>query len=329
MTINGTALNDVISHKATFIGYLGLITWALTATLTTFLYNIPVFQTLGIIFFTSFAISSLMITSSKRWNRVRQPMSSWFIGIVGMIGSELCYVASFKHTPAVQADLIHYLWPVMVIMVRGMLPGHKLCFKHMLAATLGLYGTYYLITEGMGLGNLDPEYFFGYFISFLGAVFWCFYTVGQSRSSEPNPERIGMYCGVGMVLCIVMHFAYETTVIPTLEQLAIMCLMGLTTHGLSYYFWEIGIKRGNLQMLSVLSYANPLISVIVLMLVGVAQFSDTVIISACLISLGGFVSSIPVQKIFLSSIGARFKSRLSFNTLTSAPPDQDSELSLH
>jgi drug/metabolite transporter (DMT)-like permease len=61
--------------------------------------------------------------------------------------------------------------------------------------------------------------------------------------------------------------------------------------GLAFYLWDIGCKRGNIQLLGTLSYAAPLISTIVLVAAGEATPSWSLLLAAVLITGGALIAA--------------------------------------
>ena len=47
-----------------------------------------------------------------------------------------------------------------------------------------------------------------------------------------------------------------------------MIALGIAPIGLSFFAWDVGMKRGNIQLLGVMSYAAPLLSTLALVLTG-------------------------------------------------------------
>jgi len=285
-----------VKKYPTVIGYSALIFWALAAPFTVKIRAIPVFETLTVVFTVSFFVSIIRLTYSGRWAELKQPWFLWCIGFLGIYGNDLLYIAAFKHAPPAQADLINYLWPVIVILFTGLLPDEKLSFKHILAAAFGFTGVYVLINQN-GEG-LDSQYLFGYILAFLDAVVWSVYTLVARRFGKSPVEMIGMYCGAGAICSFFIHFYFEPFYTPQLNQWIILFCMGLTTQCLAYFFWDFGIKRGDFKLLSILSYGNPILSIAFLILFGMAKPSFELFLACILVSFGGLIGVIRWQKIY-------------------------------
>jgi drug/metabolite transporter (DMT)-like permease len=68
-------------------------------------------------------------------------------------------------------------------------------------------------------------------------------------------------------------------------------LLGLGPVGLAFYVWDIGVKRGDIQLLGVASYAAPLLSTLALVLAGITPPSPTLLVAAALIAGGAALAA--------------------------------------
>mgnify|MGYP007073215954 CR=1 FL=1 len=90
----------------------------------------------------------------------------------------------------------------------------------------------------------------------------------------------------------VAHLLFEETVWPSgpVQWLAVLGL-GLGPVGLAFYVWDVGVKKGNIQVLGASSYAAPLLSTLVLIVTGFADFTWTVAAAAILITGGAVLAA--------------------------------------
>jgi drug/metabolite transporter (DMT)-like permease len=61
--------------------------------------------------------------------------------------------------------------------------------------------------------------------------------------------------------------------------------------GLAFYLWDVGVKRGDIQLLGTTSYAAPLVSTIVLVICGVTQPTWSLVGATVLITAGALVAA--------------------------------------
>lgn len=282
-----------IKHHPTAIGYSALVFWALAAPFVVKIKSLPIFEILTIVFAVSFVLSAVKLTLFRQWSTLKQPWFLWIIGILGIYGNDLFYILAFQHAPAAHADLINYLWPILVIVLTGSLPNETLSIRHLLAACVGFSGIYILITQNEQ--GFDLQYLSGYLLAFVDALIWSLYTLAARHFGKTPVEIIGIYCGIGAVCSLLLHLQLETGIAPQLEQWIILITMGATTQCLAYFFWDFGIKRGDFKLLTILSYGNPILSILFLILFGMAKLSAALCLACLLVTLGGIIGMIPWQ----------------------------------
>lgn len=281
-----------IKQYPTWIGYTALLFWALAAPFVVQIKSLPIFESLTVIFLISFLLSAVKLSFYQEWLKLKQPWFIWVGGVLGIYGNDILYITAFKHAPAAHADLINYLWPVMVILFTSFLPNEQLSKRHILAATLGFMGIYVLLLSNTHQG-FEHRFLIGYVCAFLDAVVWALYTVMARRYSQTPVESIGIYCGIAALCSLVFHLKLETFIFPTASQWGVLLLMGATTQCLAYFFWEYGVKQGDFKLLTVLSYGNPMLSIFLLICCGMAKPSVQLVIATLLISLAGIVGIMP------------------------------------
>src|SRR5262249_6135614 len=88
------------------------------------------------------------------------------------------------------------------------------------------------------------------------------------------------------------HLLFEETHWPasSAQWLAVIAL-GVGPVGLAFYAWDVGVKRGDIRVLGVSSYAAPLLSTGYLVLAGDAAARLAVAPAAPLVAAGGFIAA--------------------------------------
>lgn len=277
---------------ATGIGFIAVLLWALLALLTAASGTVPPFQLLAM----TFAIASLAGIINTAWHGLwRQtfilPAKVWLLGIGGLFGYHFFYFTALRNAPPVEASLIAYLWPLLIVVFSALLPGEKLKIHHVLGAIAGLVGAGLLVSGG-GKVNFKAEFSFGYSMAIVCALTWSGYSVLSRAFAKTPTSAVTAFCIATACLAAVMHMLFETTVLPTTagQWLAITGL-GLGPVGLAFFVWDFGMKRGNIQILGASAYAAPLLSTLVLIAAGYAELTWPVAIACALITLGAVVSA--------------------------------------
>lgn len=275
--------------RATLIGFSAVAMWALLALLTDASGQVPPFLLSAITFTIGTCVGLAARTIMPRpATAAKIPAQVWLIGIAGLFGYHFFYFTALRNAPAVEASLIAYLWPLLIVLGSALMPGEKLAWNHIVGTALGLAGTFLIVTKGAGLA-FDARYAFGYAMAAVCAVVWSAYSLLSRRFPSVPTSVVTWFCAATAILSLGCHFALEETVLPAnaSQWLAVLGL-GLMPVGAAFYAWDVGVKRGNIQVLGAASYAAPLLSTLALIVAGFAEPSLR-ILAACLLITGGAV----------------------------------------
>ena len=277
---------------ATIIGFSAIAAWALLALLTDLSGNVPPFQLMAM----TFAIAALpgliaMAVQPERRQALRQPGGIWLLGVGGLFGYHFCYYTALDSAPAIDASLIAYLWPLLIVLGSALLPGESLRWHHVAGALLGLCGAALIVTKGGSFG-FSAEYGFGYLMAGFCAVIWSGYSLLSRRSAAVPTDAVTGFCLVTSLLAFACHLSFEQTAWPsTAGQWAAIGALGLVPLGLAFMAWDHGVKHGNIQTLGAASYAAPLLSTLVLIAAGRAEPAWSTLAACLLITLGACLAA--------------------------------------
>ncbi|WP_312417285.1 DMT family transporter [Shinella sp.] len=269
--------------RATLIGFTAILMWALLALFTAASGKMPPFQLSAICFLIgSLPGIAVLLARPERVRLLRQPAKVWMTGILGY---HFLYFTALRNAPAVEASLIAYLWPLLIVTGSALLPGERLKWNHILGTLLGLGGTALIV--GRNGVSFDSAYLVGYGAAFLCAFTWAGYSLITRRFEAVSTDVVTGFCIATSILSLVCHLTLETTVWPQTgsEWLAVAGL-GLLPVGAAFYAWDFGVKNGDIQILGAASYSAPLLSTLVLIVSGFAEPSLSIGI-ACLLVTGG------------------------------------------
>lgn len=285
--------------RATAIGAIAILLWASLALLTTLSGSMPPFQLTAL----AFSVASILITAKWLIRRepvsqyLRQPLAFWLIGVGGFFGFHFFYFMALRSAPAVEASLIEYLWPLLIVVFSALLPGQqggeRLRWFHLAGALAGLLGTALLVTQG-GSFTFQSKYWLGYVMALLCAITWAAYSVVNRRFSAVPTDSVGGICVVTAILAALCHLAFETTVWPRGTVWLAVIALGLGPMGVAFFVWDHGTKHGDLRRLGVLSYMTPLLSTALLIAAGKAAATWSIIASCLLITGGAALASLDI-----------------------------------
>ncbi|MBM3549820.1 MAG: EamA family transporter [Alphaproteobacteria bacterium] len=283
-------------RRATLIGFSAIAMWAALALLTTLAGPVPPFQLVAMAFaIPGTASIALWVARGEGLRHLRQRPSVWALGIYGLFGYHFAYFVALRAAPPVEAGLIAYLSPLLIVVFSSLLPGERLRWYHLAGALAGLAGTALVVTDG-GRVAFKAEFALGYAAAFACALIWSSYSVLSRRFGEVPTTAVGGFCAVTAILAALCHVLLETTVWPAGGEWLAVLLLGIGPIGLAFFTWDVGMKHGDIQALGGLFYIAPLGSTALLILFGKGEASWIVGAATFLIVGGAALATLDVLR---------------------------------
>lgn len=277
--------------RATAAGFGAVLLWSSLAVLTTATPGIPPFQLLALGFgIAGLAGCALLLRpGGPGLAALRQPLAAGALCVGALFGYHALYFLALKRAPVVEANLLNYLWPLLIVVFAALLGGTRVRAGQWLGTALGLAAAVLVVGRG-GMPRLEPQHALGYAAALGAAVTWGLYSVLNRRfGAVPSSAMAGACLAVG-VLGGLAHLAFEATVAPTAGQWLAIVALGLGPTGVAFWLWDIGTKRGDIATLGTLSYAAPLLSTGLLLAFGQARPHWTQAVAVGLLLLGAWLS---------------------------------------
>lgn len=275
--------------KATAIGFTAILMWSLLALLTIRSAPVPPLLLNALCFAVGGAIG--LVWTLRRGVSVLRGVS-WKVyafGAAGLFGYHFLYFTAFRLSPTAETGLIAYLWPLFIVLFSGLLPGERLATHHIVGALVAFAGAAVILMgrESAGAGNA-----MGFALAFACALTWAAYSVLSRRMGAVPTEAVTVFCLATALLSALAHLAVEETTWPadTAGWLAVLGL-GLGPVGAAFFTWDVGMKKGDIQLLGVASYAAPLLSTLALVAAGIAAPTWSIALAALLITGGAAIAA--------------------------------------
>lgn len=280
--------HDRATTVATLIGGIAVLLWSTLAYLTVLANGLPRFQLLAMTF--SVATVAYLVVILRRGlgglDLLRQPWPVWARGVAALFLYHVLYFYALDQAPAVEAQLLCFLWPLLIVLFSAFLPGGALRWYHLVGAAAGFLGAALLISGGELA--FKAQFWVGYLLALGCALIWSLYSVSNRQHAKVPSEVVGGFCAVVAVLGYFCHLVFEKTVVPEGTQWLAIVALGVGPVGLAFFVWDFGTKRGSLPVLGALSYAAPLLSTLLLLATGHAENSKLWVLAiACLLIVGG------------------------------------------
>lgn len=253
--------------------------WASLASLGVSLTHIPPFLLTGI---------ALIIGSVPAWPFVARDPSQWRIplrtlalGVYGLFAYHFLLFIALRYAPAVEANLVNYLWPLFIVVLAPvLLPGVRLRLAHVAAALLGFGGAAIAIVGGR---ELSGQLAWGYLPALAAAFIWASYSLLTKRVAAFPTTAIGLFGLVSGALSLLCHVLLEPATALQWRDWALLALLGLGPLGASFFLWDKALKLGDARQIGILSYITPLASTTLLVLVSGRPFSSSIVIATGMI----------------------------------------------
>ncbi len=279
-------------NRAMAAGLGAIALWGALATLSVLAGPVPPFQMVAMTFAIGAAIGIVRARSrGVGWRALScWPARVWLLGVGGLFGYHALYFAALQLAPPAEANLVNYLWPLLIVLLSAPLAGQRLGWPHILGALLGFAGVALLaFARGISFGS---GYLPGYLLALGCAFAWSLYSVLSRRFGETPTDAIAAFCAAASLLSLACHLVFETTVWPATPSawLAVIAV-GLGPTGAAFYLWDHAVKRGDIRALGALSYAAPILSTTLLIVCGLAEPTRALLLAALLVTVGAVLAS--------------------------------------
>jgi drug/metabolite transporter (DMT)-like permease len=274
---------------ALFLALIAILIWSTLAVLGSRLGHLPPFLSVGL----ALVVGGLVgLVRVRDW---KVPFGTLAMGIGGIFGYHALLFTAFRLAPAVEVNLLQYLWPLLIVVLSPVyLPHCRLTFHHVVGALLGLVGAGLVISGGrlgLQLANLP-----GYLLALAAAFTWSSYSLLTKRVRPFPTGAVGGFCLASGLLSLGL-FAVDAIVfgtpVPALSAKdgILILLLGLGPMGAAFYAWDAALKRGDSRVIGALAYLTPLLSTLNLVLWGGQRLSGVSLAAMGLIVLGAVVGS--------------------------------------
>ena len=281
--------------KAQLFALGAIALWVSVASLGVLLKHLPPFLLTGV----SLLIGGLLavpqvLRDPRQW---RIPLSTLALGIYGLFGYHFMLFMALRLAPAVEANLINYLWPLlMVVLAPVLLKKMSLRPIHLGAALLGFGGAALAILGAANPVDALPspgsaDRVAGYLAALAAAFMWSSYSLLTQRVAAFPTAAIGLFALVSGLLSLLCHWALEAPTSLSLRDGLLLALMGLGPLGGAFYLWDKALKLGDARQIGILSYLTPLGSTAMLILVTGRQWSWSIALAALMIMLAALLGT--------------------------------------
>lgn len=267
------------ARGASLLALGAIALWASLASLSVSLAHVPPFLLTGL----ALLAGSLIALPLSRLD-LRQwcvPLPTLALGVYGLFGYHFLFFIALRYAPPVQANLVNYLWPLLIVVLAPvLLPGVRARGVHVLAACVGFAGAAVAIAGGK---TLEAGFAWGYVPALGSAFIWASYSLLTQRVAHFPTAAIGGFAVVSGLLSLLCHVGLEPAVALSARDVALIALLGLGPLGAAFFLWDAALKRGDARRIGLLSFLTPLLSTLLLLLLRHEPPGGSVVVATVLI----------------------------------------------
>lgn len=295
--------------RATLAGLGAIGLWALLAPLGVAAGPVPPFLLTALSFAVGGGLGLAIQLALRRptGTLLRVPPIAWLLGVGAFFGYHALYFTALQVLPPVEALLIINIWPLLIVLFTGFLPGERLLPGHLIGVACGLAGAAILV-----LGRAAPATEvttpapLGYAAAVGCALIWSGYSVLNRRLVADVPsDAVTGFCLATAVLAFAAHLQLEAPDWPQGWAWLAVLGLGLGPVGAAFFLWDHGTKRGALQVLGAAAYLAPLLGAVLLLLMGRGRPSLGLAAAAVLIVGGAVIAGRARPRPMALSTGTR------------------------
>lgn len=271
--------------KSDLLALGAIILWASLATLASLLGGIPPLLMTGIALIIGSLIS--LPLSGFKLSAWKVPPKTLLVGVYGLFGYHLMLFVALKTAPAVEANLVNYLWPLLIVVLAPVFTRSlKLTFRSLLAALVGFLGASIAIVSSGSVSQAGFEA--GYLFALAAAIIWSTYSLLTTKVPHFPTSAIGLFALVAGLLALVAHVFLEEPTMLSGGDWLLLIVLGVGPLGGAFYFWDAALKTGDPRRIGLLAFLTPVLSTALLVLVSGRALSWQLALATVLI-VGGAV----------------------------------------
>jgi drug/metabolite transporter (DMT)-like permease len=265
-------------NRPVLLGLLTVFLWGSLAAFGRLLIHMPPFYQLGV----AFVLGGFL--SLRRPREIFVGWKVFFWGTLGYFGYHFFLFYAFRFAQPVEANLINYLWPLILVLLTPLFfSDKKLRLHHIVGGLLAVAGCVVLVS---GSATFNPADMKGYLLAFAAALTWPVYSLGKKKLPGTPVAAIGGFCFGAGVLCLAVHFSIEPLVNLQPRDALLLLLMGLGPFGIAFYTWDKALAEGDPRFIGALTYLTPILSTLGLVVFGGEPFHLRTFLAMVLI-IGG------------------------------------------
>ncbi|WP_090673693.1 DMT family transporter [Paenibacillus tianmuensis] len=213
----------------------------------------------------------IICISTKRnisWQNVKKNAPVLLLSSVALGGNWIFLFQSYKETTIANAALSYYFAPVLVIVMSPIVLKEKLSLKKMICVGAALLGLLFIVQSGGNEGT--GHHLLGIIYGLIAAAFYAILTLTNKfiRNMDGLESTLSqlLLSAVLLIPYVLMTEGFDLFRISGNSMILIL-ILGVLHTGVGFYLFFSGMRGLEGQSIAVLSYIDPLASLVISALV--------------------------------------------------------------
>ncbi|MFD2370865.1 DMT family transporter [Brevibacillus sp. GCM10020057] len=202
------------------------------------------------------------------WGSVKKNAAALLAASIAMCGNWIFLFQAYKETTIASAALSYYFAPVLVIMLSPVVLKEKLSIKKAICIGVALVGLYFIVQNASE--ETTGHHLLGIGYGLVAAGFYAGLTlVGKFIRDLDGLANTLLQLGLSVVMLSAFVLVTEGFQLGSVtgNTVIMLLVLGIVHGGIGFYLYFAGMKGLNAQSIAVLSYIDPLTSLLISVLV--------------------------------------------------------------
>lgn len=233
-----------------------------------------------------------MMKKNISWALVKVNALVLLLSSIALGGNWIFLFQAYKHTTISNAALSYYFAPVIVLILSPLVLKEKLSAKKIICIGVAMLGLLFIVGNGgLSTSGLDDLIGIGY--GLMAAVFYAsLMLLNKFIQNMDGLETTLLQLGTATIL--LMPYVFFTEGFGILEvsssSIPFILILGIVHTGIGFLLFFSGMKKLKGQSIAVLSYADPITSLVISAIILQEQMTFVQILGGVLLLGSTFVS---------------------------------------
>jgi len=247
MSTHGDVAARALAQRGRALILLAAILWSLAGVFIKFLDLHP----LAIVMYRSFFASLVFLPFLKR-SDLRLSAPVW-VSVLTYTAAISAFVSANKLTTAANAIVLQYTAPVFVYLFSWWVLGEKISKLNGAALAIAMIGVAIIALDSAG----EPQ-MIGVLLALLSGVLFAAFMLNLQRTGDISPVYLTW---MNNLVCALLLLPFVTgNLAITIDQIAILAVMGAVQLGLPYFLFSKGLRFISLQEASLIALIEPVLN---------------------------------------------------------------------